>query len=152
LGAYEDAVCRAPHSFTHLEHLTKAQAKAYMLADNKLTDCSSWNNRELALHLKELSDLVFDFEIEATGFEPPEIDLRIQSLDPPEVADEADEFAEFAEEITIIENETKRRGPVFEAILLQLWRQEMSGSRYATRMRLKYQRFVARETGAQNYS
>jgi len=28
-----------------------------------------------------LSDLVLDFDIEAIGFEPPEIDLRIQSLD-----------------------------------------------------------------------
>jgi hypothetical protein len=65
-----------------LEHLTKAQAKAYMVAHNKLTDRSSWNDQGLALHLKELSDLVLDFEIEATGFEPPEIDLRIQSLDP----------------------------------------------------------------------
>ena len=36
---------------------------------------------KLAIQLKELSDLVLDFDIEATGFEPPEIDLRIQSLD-----------------------------------------------------------------------
>ena len=75
-----------------LDHLTEAQAKAYMLADNKLTDRSSWNEQELALHLKELTDLALDFEIEATGFESPEIDFRIQSLDPPEVADRADEF------------------------------------------------------------
>jgi ParB/RepB/Spo0J family partition protein len=33
----------------------EAQARAYMLADNKLTDRSSWNDRELALQLKELS-------------------------------------------------------------------------------------------------
>ena len=63
-----------------------------MLADNKLTDRSSWDDHELALQLKELSQLVLDFEIETTGFEPPEIDFRIQSLDPPEVADKADEF------------------------------------------------------------
>src|SRR5262249_46573615 len=41
--------------------------------------------------------------------------------------------AEFAKEITIIENETKRQVTVLEAILLQLWRLEMSGNRYATR-------------------
>src|SRR5208283_5489201 len=75
-----------------LDHLTEPQAKAYMLADNKLTDRSSWNERELALHLKELTDLALDFEIEATGFEPPEIDLRIQSLDEFDAADRADEF------------------------------------------------------------
>jgi hypothetical protein len=33
-----------------------------------------------------------DFEIEATGFELPEIDFLVQSLDPPEIADKTDEF------------------------------------------------------------
>jgi DNA modification methylase len=75
-----------------LDHLTEVQARAYMLADNKLTDRSSWDDATLAVHLKELSDLVLDFDIEAIGFEPPEIDFRIQSLDATEVADMADEF------------------------------------------------------------
>jgi ParB-like nuclease domain len=64
-----------------LEHLTEAQAKAHTLADNKLTDRSSWDDAALAVQLKELSELALDFEIEAIGFETPEIDLRIQSLD-----------------------------------------------------------------------
>jgi hypothetical protein len=43
--------------------------------------------------LEELSDIALDFEIGATGFEPPEIDLRIQSLEPPdESTNAADEF------------------------------------------------------------
>ncbi len=76
-----------------LEHLSEQQAKAYMLADNKLTDRSSWDDRKVAIVLKELSDIVLDFDLEATGFEPPEIDLLTQSLDPPEdVRDTADEF------------------------------------------------------------
>jgi ParB-like chromosome segregation protein Spo0J len=76
-----------------LEHLSEQQARAYMLADNKLTDRSSWDDRKVAIVLKELSDIALDFEIEATGFEPPEIDLRIQSLEPPdESRDSADEF------------------------------------------------------------
>src|SRR5271170_6492373 len=72
-----------------LEHLSEAQARAYMLADNKLTDRSSWDDKALALQLKELTDLALDFDIEAIGFEPPEIDLRIQSLDmtPEDAAD-----------------------------------------------------------------
>ena len=64
-----------------LEHLTEDQARAYMLADNKLTDRSSWDDDMLALHLKELSEMALDFDIEAIGFELPEIDFRIQSLD-----------------------------------------------------------------------
>jgi DNA modification methylase len=75
-----------------LDHLTETQARAYMLADNKLTDRSSWNDGLVATQLKELSELVLDFEIEATGFEPPEIDFRIQSLDSPDAADQADQF------------------------------------------------------------
>jgi hypothetical protein len=75
-----------------LEHLTEAQAKAYMLADNKLSDRSSWDDLKVAIVLKELSEIALDFDIEATGFEAPEIDLRIQSLEPPDAADAADEI------------------------------------------------------------
>jgi DNA modification methylase len=77
-----------------LSHLTPTQAKAYMLADNKLTDRSTWDDNKLAIQLKELSDLVLGFEIEAIGFEPPEIDLRIQSLD--SALEEADDQFELA--------------------------------------------------------
>ena len=79
-----------------LDHLDEVQAKAYMLADNKLTDRSSWDDSKVATILKELSELAIDFDIEDTGFEPAEIDLRIQSLEDVDAADRADEF-EFAE-------------------------------------------------------
>jgi ParB-like chromosome segregation protein Spo0J len=58
-----------------LEHLNEAQALAYMLADNKLSEQSSWNDGELALRLKELEGMELDFDIEATGFDTPEIDV-----------------------------------------------------------------------------
>jgi DNA modification methylase len=77
-----------------LDHLTPTQAKAYMLADNKLTDRSTWDDNKLAIQLKELSDIVLDFDIEAIGFEPPEIDLRIQSLD--SALEDADDRFELA--------------------------------------------------------
>jgi DNA modification methylase len=76
-----------------LKHLSEQQAKAYMLADNKLTDRSGWDDAKVSIILKDLSEMALEFEIEATGFETAEIDLRIQSLDPSEdVADSADEF------------------------------------------------------------
>jgi DNA modification methylase len=75
-----------------LDHLTETQARAYMLADNKLTDRSTWDEPKLAVQLKELSDLALEFDIEATGFEAPEIDFRIQSLEEVESIDRADEF------------------------------------------------------------
>jgi DNA modification methylase len=73
-----------------LDDLTETQAKAYMLADNKLTDRSTWDEPKLAVQLKELSDLALEFDIEATGFEAPEIDFRIQSLE--DTLDQVDEF------------------------------------------------------------
>jgi len=63
-----------------LNHLNKAQVQAFNIADNRLTDNSSWNEQLLAEQLKELSLLDLDFSLEATGFEMGEIDLRIESL------------------------------------------------------------------------
>jgi DNA methylase/ParB-like nuclease family protein len=63
-----------------LEHLSEAQAKAFMIADNRLTENSVWDDRLLAEQLKELSVLDLDFSLEATGFEMGEIDLRIEGL------------------------------------------------------------------------
>lgn len=63
-----------------LDHLTEAQARAFMLTDNRLTENSIWDDRVLAEHLKELSLLELDFSLEVTGFEMGEIDLRIEGL------------------------------------------------------------------------
>ena len=66
-----------------LEHLSPEQAKAYRIADNRLTDISIWNDRLLAEQLQELFSVDLDFDLTAIGFELPEIDLRIQSLGDP---------------------------------------------------------------------
>lgn len=65
-----------------LEHLTAEQARAFMIADNRLTENSTWNDGLLAEQLKELSVLNLDFNLEATGFDMGEIDLRIEALRP----------------------------------------------------------------------
>jgi DNA modification methylase len=79
-----------------LDHLTPAQVRAFRIADNRLTEISTWDDRLLAEELKELSLLGLDFDIEVTGFEMSEIDLRIASLEePPEPDDDpADEVPE----------------------------------------------------------
>jgi ParB-like chromosome segregation protein Spo0J len=38
-----------------LDHLTPEQARAFMIADNWLSELSIWDDRLLAEHLKELS-------------------------------------------------------------------------------------------------
>jgi hypothetical protein len=62
-------------------HLSEAQARAFMIADNRLTELSSWDPKMLAVELKALSVVDLDFSLEATGFEVAEIDLRIGALD-----------------------------------------------------------------------
>jgi ParB-like chromosome segregation protein Spo0J len=64
-----------------LDHLTPAQARAFTIADNRLTEIATWDDRMLAQQLKDLSLLGLDFSLEVTGFEVAEIDLRIASLD-----------------------------------------------------------------------
>lgn len=63
-----------------LEHLSEAQAKAFAIADNRLTEISVWDDRLLGEQLKKLSELELDFSLEVTGFEMAEIDLRIENL------------------------------------------------------------------------
>ncbi|MBS0222553.1 MAG: ParB N-terminal domain-containing protein [Proteobacteria bacterium] len=74
-----------------LEHLSEEQAKAFIIADNRLAELATWDDRKLAIALKELSEIALSFDIELTGFEAPEIELRIQSLDPPEETDADDD-------------------------------------------------------------
>ncbi len=64
-----------------LDHLDEAQKLAFMLADNRLTEISEWDDRLLAEQLQELSLLDLDFDIETTGFNTAEIDERIKNLD-----------------------------------------------------------------------
>ncbi len=75
-----------------LEHLSEAQARAFMIADNRLTENSVWDDRLLAEQLKELSVLDLEFSIEATGFEMGEIDLRIEGLTSTAERDQADDL------------------------------------------------------------
>lgn len=77
----------------HQGHMTDAQVKAYRIADNRLAERSTWDERGLALALQELQEMALEFDLEVIGFDTPEIDLRIQSLDSPDEADAADEFA-----------------------------------------------------------
>ncbi|MGA9850269.1 MAG: hypothetical protein WBQ45_21860, partial [Roseiarcus sp.] len=60
-----------------LDHLSEAQARAFMLADNRLGELASWDGGRLGVELQELKSLDLDFALEATGFELSEIELRI---------------------------------------------------------------------------
>jgi len=73
-----------------LEHMTKAQLRAYAIADNRLAELAGWDRELLALEFNALSELDIDFDLTITGFESPEIDLLIQDLQ--DSTDPADEI------------------------------------------------------------
>jgi hypothetical protein len=56
-----------------IEHLSDAEKRAYILADNKLAEKAGWDREILAIELQALVDM--DFEIESTGFEMAEVDF-----------------------------------------------------------------------------
>lgn len=73
-----------------LDHLNANQIRAFMIADNRLTENAGWDDHLLAEQLKTLSEAQLDFSLEATGFEMGEIDLRIENIASPPEADAAD--------------------------------------------------------------
>jgi DNA modification methylase len=82
-----------------LAHLTPEQTRAFLIADNRLTENATWDERLLAEQLKFLSEAEIDFSIEATGFEMGGIDVLIEGLEP-----EAAEGADVADQIPEQEN------------------------------------------------
>ena len=87
-----------------LDHLSDAEIRAYILADNKLAELAGWDREILAIELQHLSSLDLDFDIEITGFEPGEIDFIIDGA-VTEKLDPADRVIEPAMEVPAI---TKR--------------------------------------------
>jgi ParB-like nuclease domain len=78
-----------------VDHLNQNQIKAYQIADNRLAEHSTWNDRLLGEHFKLLAQSEIDFDIEVTGFTMGEIDMRIEGLTAdPEDDDPADALPE----------------------------------------------------------
>jgi DNA modification methylase len=63
-----------------LEHLTESQRRAFAIADNRLTENSTWDAKLLGAQFKMLAEAEINFSLEATGFEMAEIDLFIEGL------------------------------------------------------------------------
>jgi DNA modification methylase len=59
-----------------LSHLSEADKRAYVLADNKLAEKAGWDRDLLAIELQGLIEL--DVDIELTGFEMTEIDVILE--------------------------------------------------------------------------
>jgi DNA modification methylase len=64
-----------------IEHLTEAQARAFMIADNKLCENAEWNVEILGEQFCELARVELDFDLEITGFATGEIDVLINGVE-----------------------------------------------------------------------
>jgi len=73
-----------------LEHLSEAQVRAYVIADNQLAACAGWDRDLLAIELQELAEIDLDFDLEVVGFETAELDLLIGGGGDDAEADPAD--------------------------------------------------------------
>jgi DNA modification methylase len=62
-----------------IAHLSEAEKRAYVLADNRLAELAGWDREILAIELQGLIDLEFDVEL--TGFEIGEIDIILDEAD-----------------------------------------------------------------------
>jgi len=92
-----------------LSHLSAAERRAYVLADNKLALNAGWDKEILAIELQALVDL--DFDLEITGFSLAEIDLVLDE------AGEADPAAADAPEDAvpdILQNPVSRMGDLWQ--------------------------------------
>jgi len=72
-------------------HLSEAQIRAYVIADNKLAMNAEWNTELLRTELQQLS-VEHGFDVTLTGFETAELDILLGTAD--DELDEADQVPE----------------------------------------------------------
>ena len=87
-----------------LTHLTEAQKKAYIIADNKLALNAGWDDEMLAVELADLKDMGFDLDL--IGFSTDEIKLLFGNLD--DVLDDLREPVDESRNLLMIECQSER--------------------------------------------
>jgi DNA modification methylase len=84
MAAREEGIKEVPCVL--VEHLTEAQKKAYILADNRLAMDAGWDDEMLALELENLKEL--DFDMDLTGFDAAEIEDLFSKIHDKEISDD----------------------------------------------------------------
>ena len=64
-----------------LDHLSEAEKRAYVIADNLLAELAGWDKKLLAVEFAELQ--ILDLDLSITGFDLGEIDIIIDAADGP---------------------------------------------------------------------
>ena len=71
-----------------LEHMSEAEKRAYIIADNRLAELAGWDNNLLALEFEAIAELDKEFELALTGFDGAEIEALLNGLDPEQQTEE----------------------------------------------------------------
>jgi DNA modification methylase len=67
-----------------LDHLSDAERRAYVIADNRLAELAGWDREILRIELQGLADLDLGFDLEITGFDTSELDFLLDDQGPAE--------------------------------------------------------------------
>jgi DNA modification methylase len=78
-----------------LGHMTEAQRKAYVLADNRIALNSGWDTGMLSLELQDLKD---DIDLSLLGFDPDELDALLNPIEETEGLTDEDAVPDVPEE------------------------------------------------------
>jgi len=98
LAAKAEGLTEVPCVF--VEHLSDAQKRAYILADNKLALNAGWDEELLALEFADLKDLGFDLEL--TGFDADELEKLFADSGGSEVEDDGFDLSAALEEAAFV--------------------------------------------------
>jgi DNA modification methylase len=90
LAAKEEGLSEVPCVF--VEHLTEAQKRAYILADNRLAMNAGWDDEMLSVELSDLQGA--DFDVSLLGFDDKELEKLLSDGDGTAGEDEFDVDAE----------------------------------------------------------
>src|SRR5438128_9688768 len=62
-------------------HLSESNKRAFLIADNRLAELASWNEKSLKRELQFLSELDIDFDFSAIGYDTAEVDFILEGSD-----------------------------------------------------------------------
>jgi DNA modification methylase len=85
-----------------LSHMSEAQKRAYILADNRLAEKAGWDEESLAIEFQTLFEIAPELDLTITGFEIAEIDLIIGDHEDGPAPDALDEVPEVTPQTPVV--------------------------------------------------
>jgi DNA modification methylase len=93
-----------------LSHMTEAQKRAYILADNRLAEKAGWDEEILAIEFQALFETAPELDLTITGFEIAEIDLIIGDYEDGPEPDSLDDLPDVTPQTPVV----TRRGDLWQ--------------------------------------